>query len=199
MYWTTHDVNVTFCMPKLSIRKIIEHHFHVDNIEGELGIGFDMIIFRDLMVQLGPLYDFKHKLIQKDDITVPMKELSGLLGQTDLTSHGMREVAMQTSEPVSKIEATEKLVKILYSTYASSDLKHVADNITQMNSEERTQLLRILKDCKDLFDCTIGDWYTDPLDLGLNPYYKLFNCKCYPVPRITKEKILKEIKLLLKI
>ena len=48
------------------------------------------------------------------------------------------------------------MVKILNSTYAKADLKQVADNAIQLNSEERTQLLIILEDFKELFDATLG-------------------------------------------
>ena len=50
---------------------------------------------------------------------------------------------MQTAEPVSTIEASEILVKIPDITYAKADLKQVTDNATQINSEERTQLLSL--------------------------------------------------------
>ena len=50
VYCTTHDVKVPFCMPELSGIKIIIHRFRVDKDEGESGIGYDMIIGRDLMV-----------------------------------------------------------------------------------------------------------------------------------------------------
>ena len=71
-----------------------------------------------------------------------MKEPGGLLGQTDLTSSKICKVVMQTAEPVSTREATERLVKILDSIYANADLEHIAANATQLNAEERTQLLR---------------------------------------------------------
>ena len=64
MYCTTHDVKVSFCMPKLSGSKIINHRFHVDKYEGESGIGYDMIILRDMMVQLGLTADFKRQVLQ---------------------------------------------------------------------------------------------------------------------------------------
>ena len=48
----TCDVKVTFCMPYFSSIKIILHLFNVDNNGGLLGIGYDMIIDRDLMVQI---------------------------------------------------------------------------------------------------------------------------------------------------
>ena len=52
-YCTMHDVNLLFCMPAFYIRKITSQQFHVDKNEGKPDIGYDTIIGRDLMVQLG--------------------------------------------------------------------------------------------------------------------------------------------------
>ena len=66
-----------------------------------------------------------------------MKEPSGLLGELYLTSPDMRKVVMQTAEPSSTREGTERLIKILDNTYAKLDLKQVAYNTTQINAEEK--------------------------------------------------------------
>ena len=68
----------------------------------------------------------------------------------------MFKVAMKTSEPVSTREATEMLLKIIYSTYAKADLEKVATNETHLNAEERTQLLSLFRDFEILFDGTLG-------------------------------------------
>ena len=52
-YCTTNDVKVSFFMPEFPISSIILHRFHIDNNEDKSGIGYEMIIGRDLMVQLG--------------------------------------------------------------------------------------------------------------------------------------------------
>ena len=82
-----------------------------------------MIIFRELMVQLGLLANFKCQLFQCDSITVPIEQSRGLLNQTDLTSRKIHETEMQTAEPVSTREAMERFVKITDSIYVNSDLK----------------------------------------------------------------------------
>ena len=116
-----------------------------------------MIIGRDLMVQLGLLSNFKSQAIHWYGVTMTMKEPIGLLDKSDLTSCKMSEVVIQTAEPVSIREATERLVKILEINCAMADLKQVTNNKTHMNSEEINQLLIILKDFKDLFDGKLGD------------------------------------------
>ena len=109
------------------------------------------------MTKIGPLADFNYIVLQWDGIIVPMKEPSSLLCKTDLTSHEMHEVAMQTEEPVSKEEATEMLVIIMYSTYVKVDPEVLSNNATQLVFEERTLLLRILQYFQDLFDDTLED------------------------------------------
>ena len=186
-------------MPGSSSSKIINNRFHVDNKKGESGIGYDMIIGRDLMVQLGLTADFKCQVLQWDCDTVHMKEPSGLLVKSDLTKRDMREVVMHTTEPASTREATEGMVKILDSTYVKADIKHVAHNSTELNAEEGTQLLSLLKDSEEFFDCTLGDWATEPVDLELKPGSKPFNSRYYPVPIISMETFCKELRRLVEI
>ena len=94
-----------------------------------------------------------------------MKEPTSLLVKSNLNKRDMHKVVMQTSDPDSTREATERLVKILDIDYAKADLKQVDDNVTQMKSEERTLLLRIFEDFEDFFGGNLGDWDTDPIDL----------------------------------
>ena len=62
-------------------------------------------------------------------------------------------------------------------TYETVDLEHVYDNATQMNDEEKNQLLGIIQVFEKCFDGTLGDWYSDPVNIELKPDYKMFNCK----------------------
>ena len=69
-----------------------------------------------------------------------------------------------------------------------------------MNAEEITQLLRLLDYFEGLFDVTLGDWDTEPVDLGKKKTgSKPFNSKYYPVPRINKKTFRIKLKRLLKI
>ena len=122
-----------------------------------------------------------------------------MIGKPDLNKRKIRKVVIQTSEPASTGEATERLVKIIDVTYTKEELKQVASNAAHMNNEEITQLLRLLEDFEDLLDGTLGYWAADPVDLDLNPGSRPFNSKYYPVPRINKETFRKELKLLVKI
>ena len=98
----------------------------------------------------------------------------------------MCEIVIQTTEPVSTIEANEVLVKILDSTYSKADLKQVSDNTTHINAKERTQILRLVGDFKEFFYGTLGNWDTKPVNLELNPGSKPFNSKYYLLPILNK-------------
>ena len=63
-YCKTHDIKVPFCIPGLSISKIILHRFNIIANEGKSGIGYYMIIGPDLMVQLGLSSDFTIQFLQ---------------------------------------------------------------------------------------------------------------------------------------
>ena len=88
------------------------HHIHVDNVQGDEGIGYDMDIVHDLMVQLGMKSDFENQGLEQDDTVVPMKDPVNLIGQTNLAKRDMREVDFLTEETDSNIEVTEIVLKV---------------------------------------------------------------------------------------
>ena len=67
----------------------------------------------------------------------------------------MREVVVQTAETVSTRKGNERMVKIIDSNFAKSDLEQRVTSATQMNTEQRTQQLGLLKYFEYLFDGTI--------------------------------------------
>ena len=99
-------------------------------------------------------------------------------------------MVMQNAEPVSTRKYTERMVKITNSIYAKADLMKVINNATQLNAEERTQLLSLLKDFEELFGGTLGHWKTEPVYFDLKPDSKRFNNRYHLFPRINKEMFL---------
>ena len=144
-------------MPEFSNSKIINHRFHIYNRKGKSSIGYDMIIGRYLMVQIGLTAKFKRQVLQRYGATLHIKEPRNFLGKSDLTKREMRKVVMNTAEPDSTREATDRMVKILDNTYEKADLEHVVDNAIHLNAEEITLLLSLLEDFKGLFGGTLGD------------------------------------------
>ena len=76
---------------------MISQRFHVYYNEVYTGIGYDIIIVLELMVQIGRTANFKRKVLQWCGAVVPMKETSIFLGQTDSIRCNMREVTIQTT------------------------------------------------------------------------------------------------------
>ena len=67
-------------MSEFSRIKIIEHPFHVDNDKGKSGIGYDIIIGHDMMVQSGLWDEFKRQVLPWDCVIVPIKLPSDVVG-----------------------------------------------------------------------------------------------------------------------
>ena len=190
LYCTTHDSKVPFFMPDFSSSKIINHRFRVNNYKGESGIGYDMIIGRDLM---------KRQVLKWGGATVLMKEPSSFLGGPDLNKRDISEVVMQTLDTASTREDTEILIEIVDSAYAKADLSQVAAKENHINDGEITQLLKLLKYLGELFGGTLGYWDTKSVNLDKNSGLKKFNSKYYLVPRINKKTFCKDIKCLVEI
>ena len=80
VHCTTHDVKVSFACRNFLSESLLINRFYVDNNNGESGIGYDMIIGRDLMVQIFLMAYFKRQVLQWDVTTVHMKDPSSLIG-----------------------------------------------------------------------------------------------------------------------
>ena len=116
-----------------------------------------------------------------------------------LTKCEICNMVMQTEEPDPKIKSNQILFKIINSVYTKYDLKQFAENFTQLHPEERKIPLGLLNKFENLFDEIIGKWYTDTIYLDLNPYLKPFNSRYYPVTRINKYTLHKDIQRLVEI
>ena len=59
-YKNKYDIKIDFTLPEFSETEIINHCFHI-NSSKDHNLGYDMIIWRDLMNKLGIIFDFKKK------------------------------------------------------------------------------------------------------------------------------------------
>ena len=89
-----HYAKVNFFVPEFPSSKIINHRFHFNNDKVDYGIGYDIIIDRDLMKQLGLISDFKHQVFQRYGATLHIKAPISMLGKSNLNNREMREVVM---------------------------------------------------------------------------------------------------------
>ena len=103
----------------------------------------------------------------------------------------MQEVVMQTAESYSVREATDRVVKIIDSTYEKDDLDKVATAAFQLDKYHRKHLLSIITIIEEFFDKTLGKRDTNTSELEVNPGSKVINDRYYPVPNINKETLRK--------
>ncbi|GFH55792.1 hypothetical protein CTEN210_12268 [Chaetoceros tenuissimus] len=175
----------------------IHHKFDVDpNPEG---IGYDMIIGRDLLNKLKIDLRHSNKTIKWNDVLVPMKSFSDIWEAKHPTRQEMRATFLRSVEPKATQEETERVTKILDANYEKANLEEVVASATSLNREQKRKLLKTLKKFESLFDGTLGRWKTDPVKIQLKEGAKAVNSRWYPVPKINKETFKKELERLVKI
>ncbi len=59
---------------------------------------------------------------------------------------------------------------------------------------EQDELYRLLKECKDMFDGTLGHWTGNPYHVHLKPGVKPYYRQPYPVPKAYERMTKMEIK-----
>ncbi len=75
--------------------------------------------------------------------------------------------------------------------YEKEDLQEVVSaNCTHLSHKE---LLEVLTEFEDLFDGTLGDWKTEPVSFELKEGTKPYHGRPYPVPKVHKETLTKEL------
>ena len=90
-------------------------------------------------------------------------------------------------------------IKILDSNYKAANLKDVVQATVHLNEQEREQLYKLLIKYKKIFDGTLGEWKTDPVDFELVDEAKPHSQRHYPVPHLYKETFKKELDRLVKL
>ena len=78
-------MKVPFIMPEFYSSKIITHCFQFHNTRGDAGIGYDMIICRELMVKLVLKAYYGYQILGWDDTVIYMKEPGNIIGQPEIT------------------------------------------------------------------------------------------------------------------
>ena len=156
---------------------------------------FDLIIGCNSMEKLGIVLDFKAKSITIDEIILPMRNINSLTDKSKAKETWAISNAL-AHEPISTELATQRAVKILDANYTKADLQTVVTNCTQLNSVEQNKLLELLKKFEQLFDGTLGNWRTKPVSFQLKDGVTPYHGRAFPIPKVHKEVIMKEIQRL---
>ena len=202
IFETKHIAKVQFTLPQFSTSKIITWKCAIDESDSpDSGIGYDMIIGRDLLNELGIDLSFKTKTISWDEMVVPMATHYSYdkTEKKDLSYKEIRQLVVQTEEPRVTKDATQRLHKIMESNYEKANLEEVVRDADNLGDEQKHELLKLLKEFEELFDGTLGTWNTEPVHIELKADAKPINSRYYPVPHINKQTFKNELKRLVEI
>ena len=150
-------------------------------------LGYDIIIGRDLLTELGIIIDFKNNVSIWDNAEVPMKERECTI---DSAFH-IPEEHLDTE--------LDRVKRILDAKYEPADLEEVVDKCTHLDVSMRQQLLKLLIKYKPLFDGTLGKWQGDPYDIELKEGVKPYHTRPFPVPRVHDQTLNMELERLCKV
>ena len=95
--------------------------------------------------------------------------------------------------------ATNRVIKILDSNYQKANLKNVVAGAKHLTLEERDKLYALLIKFQDIFDGTLGEWKTDPVDFELKEGAPPYSQRHYPVPHLYEETFREELERLVKL
>jgi hypothetical protein len=91
-------------------------------------------------------------------------------------------------------------MQILDAKYSKADLQSVVrDNCKRLSADQQKNLLQLVKRYESLFDGTLGDWKTKPVSFQLKEGVSLYHGQPFPVQKIHKETLIKEVERLVKL
>jgi hypothetical protein len=159
---------------------------------------YDLILGVKAMKKYGIILDFKGKMITVDEVKLPMQNINYLQGSSTLRALKLNHsLAM---EPQSTQDATKHVMQILDAKYQKADLQSIVrDNCKHFSANQKKKLLQLLQKYELLFDGTLGDWKTKPVSFQLKEEVPPYHGRAFPVPKIHKETIMKEVERLCKL
>ena len=124
-----------------------------------------------------------------------MRDVGALSSKKEL-----RNTYNEAVEPQSTKEETDRVVRILDAKYEPADLPQVVeDNCPHLSVAERKSLLRVLLKYKSMFQGTLGQWNGDEVHFDLKPDATPWHGRPYPVPRVHRDTVRKEVDRLVSI
>lgn len=182
-------------LPEFSQTKIFDVTPDVKVVDDDQTVSYDLIIGIETLFQWGCILDFRDSEITIDNQTIPMRPQSALSTRKEI-----RNTYLEAVEPMSTKEETERVTRILDAKYEAADLpKVVEENCPHLSQAEKKALLEVLLKYESMFQGTLGEWKGEEVHFDLKPDAKPFHGRPYPVPRIHKEVVRKEVDRLVSI
>jgi hypothetical protein len=154
---------------------------------------YNVIIGKQTFHDIGAMLDFKEKTITIDDILLPMRNINNLQLKSSI-SRALKFNSNFAQEPVSTRNASKCVVEILDTKYDKADLPStVKNNCEHLSMPHWNLLLALLHKYEELFYGTLGDWKLPPVSFELKEGAKPYHGRPYPIPKINKATLMKEI------
>ncbi len=143
--------------------------------------------------------DFKERTITIDYILQPMRNINNLQFKPSISRALMLNSSF-AQEPDSTRNATKCVVEILDAKYDKSDLPSIVkNNCAHLSTSHHNSLLALLLKFEELFDGTLRAWKLPPVSFELKEGAKPYHGRPYPIPKIHKATLMKEIDCLISI
>jgi hypothetical protein len=192
---TKHESKIHFTLPEFSDKKIITWKFSVAD---EKELGYDIILGRDLLIELRMNISFDKKRISWEGIDIPMRDFNSLR-KYKLSGKEFKAIIQGSKEPLATQKATDRMVTILDANYHKADLKEIVQKATHLDKKQKKLLYALLLKFEEVFDGTLGKWRTEPVDFELIDGAQPHSQRHYPVPHLYKKTFKKELDRLVKL
>jgi len=190
-FQTDRNVRQNFLLSEFSESKEVD----IEMTVLDSNCKYDIILGRDALSELKIKLDFDSHTVSWDNVTIDMKAPDALKKPEDLFA-----TFAQTQEPDPVKDSNKRVTHILDAKYEKADLPAVVDEqCPHLTEAERQALLDLLTEYEDLFDGTLGDFDTEPVNLELKPDAQPVHSRPFPVPRVHEETLKKEVKRLCEI
>ena len=171
--WTTKAGNfsthrkceITFTLPALHKHRQITWNCYVDESNAN-SISYDLIIGRDLMHEIGIDICFSAAEVRWDNASIPMQPV-------DKSTEEFEQELLFAQDPLTT--DAERIQNIVESKYCPADLNKIATECHLLNADQQETLHKLLSKFAHLFDGTLGNWKTDPVDLELKDKNELLS------------------------
>ena len=140
----------------------------------------------------------KCKTITIDEITLPMIIINLLQGSSTLRALKLNNSLAK--EQSNTLDATKHTRVYKMPKMQKADLQSIVKNNCQhLSADNQKKLLQLLVRFESLFDGTLGDWRTKPVSFQLKEGASPYHGRAFPVPKIHKDVLIKEIERLCKL
>ena len=147
------------------------------------------------MAEWNAVLDFKRHEMTIDEQTIPMRQPQAFKSKTLLLN-----TYREATEPLATKEETERTTRILDAKYEPADLpKIVEENCPHLSSSEKEKLLQLLRRHESSFQGKLGKWVGEEVHFDLQEGVDPWQGRPYPVPRIHRETLKKEVERLVEI